>query len=129
MATCIERCMDMAGVFESCTGSAVRMSAIASTSMTHAHAALLKAARRLLQCCVVQVYDVEWSRVGTGTSASERIPSIRCITPDGTQTGFRGPPLPPGLGAVWRGGGQTIDYTTQFPIPHTSHKTRHTGLR
>ena len=102
MATCIERCMDMAGVFESCTGSAVRMSAIASTNMTHAHAALLKAARRLLQCCIVQVYDVEWSRVGTGTSASDRIPSIRCITPDATQTGSRGPPLPPGLGAVWR---------------------------
>jgi hypothetical protein len=70
--------------------------------MTQAHSALLKAAKRLLQCSMVQIYDVEWSRVGSGSRASDQIPCIRCITPDNTQTGSRGPPLPPGVGAVWR---------------------------
>jgi hypothetical protein len=102
IGTCIERCMDMAGVFESCAGSSQRMSAIASTSIAHAHAALHKAARRLLQCSVVQVYDVEWSHVASSSRASDQIPTICCISPDGSQTGARGPPLPPGLGSVWR---------------------------
>jgi GAF domain-containing protein len=101
IGSCVDRCVDMAGVFESCISSSQRMSAIASTSMTQAHSALLKAAKRLLQCSVVQVYDVEWSRVGSG-ARTDQIPCIRCIAPDGTQTGSRGPPLPPGMGAVWR---------------------------
>ena len=102
IGACINRCIDMAGVFESCNGSSKRMSAIASTGMTQAHSALLKAAKRLLQCSMVQIYDVEWSRVGSGSRASDQIPCIRCIAPDNTQTGSRGPPLPPGVGAVWR---------------------------
>jgi hypothetical protein len=102
ITACIDRCMDIAGVFESCAGSSLQMSAIASTSFSHAHAALLKASKRLLQCSIVQVYDVEWSQVSSGTRASDQIPSIRCITHDSTQTGRRGEPLPPGMGAVWR---------------------------
>lgn len=99
IGSCIDRCIDMAGVFESCSGSSQRMSAIASTNISLAHTALLKAARRLLQCSIVQVYDVEWSAVG---SSNEQIPTICRISPDGSQTGAREAPLPPGVGAVWR---------------------------
>lgn len=102
IGACIDRCIDMAGVFENCIGSSQRMSAIASTGMSQAYSALRKAAKQLLQCSVVQVYDVEWTHVGTGTRTLDQIPCIRCITPDGTQTGSRGPPLSPGMGAVWR---------------------------
>jgi hypothetical protein len=102
IGSCIDRCMDMAGVFENCTGSSQRMSAIASTNISHAHTALLKAARRLLQCSIVQVFDVEWSLIGSGTRSSEQIPTICRISPDGSQTGAKEPPIPPGVGAVWR---------------------------
>jgi hypothetical protein len=98
----IDRCMYMAGVFENCTGSSQRMSAITSTNISHAHTALLKAARQLLQCSIVQVYDVEWSLIGSGTRSSEQIPTICRISPDSSQTGAKEPPLPPGVGAVWR---------------------------
>jgi hypothetical protein len=102
ISTCIDRCIDIAGVFESCAGSSLQMSSIASTSFSHAYAALIKASKRLLQCSIVQVYDVEWSQVSSGARASDQIPSIRGITHDGTQTGSRSEPLPPGIGAVWR---------------------------
>jgi hypothetical protein len=102
ICTCIDRCIDMAGVFEKCIGNSQRVSQVSSTSISQAHASLIKASKKLLQCSIVQVYEVEWSRVSSGPHTNDHIPYIRCIIPDGTQVGLRGDPLPPGTGCVWR---------------------------